>query len=773
MKRIYRIALSALLLTACSTTRLITDEEQLYIGIKDIEFVEADKYANTSTGKTAMEEVSYALDCAPNGSILGSSKWRALPLGLWWYNGLHDSKSMLGKWFFNTFATDPVLISNVNPTLRAEVATEVLKYYGYFNGEVTSEILTDKKNPKKAKVKYTVTLNEPYKYGNVEYRNFPAQADSIIKATWRRRLVKEGEQFNAAAMEEERERLSALFKNNGYYYYQPGYIKYLADSINTPGEIELRIQPESNMPDRISRTWKFGSTNIRVTKSLATGERSINTATNDTIGTRYLKYIYNGKKPPVKIGALLRNIQIRPGELYSYEKQQNAFKRLGQMNIFSNINFTLAPRGESDTLDINITTQLDKPYDFTFELNATSKSNDQVGPGSKIILARKNVFRGGETLKFTLNGSYEWQTDKNVKGRAAVINSWEAGADVSLSFPRLFFPVIHRKHLRIPAATSFSLHGDIMNRSGFFRMVRAAGDATYKIYSHSTTTHTVIPFRLSYDMLLSTTAKFDSIAKHNRSIENSFRDQFIPAMQYTYTYDNTNTYHRNKTCIEASVTSAGNVTSLLFYAFGKGFNQKDKNIFGNPYAQFIKGTAEMRQLWKIDNNQYIATRIMGGAIYSYGNSEYAPYSEQFYIGGANSLRAFTIRSVGPGSFRPDNDNRYSYLDETGTLKFEMNVEYRFRIISDLHGALFVDTGNIWLMKADPERPGGEIKASTFAEQLALNTGFGVRYDLSFLVLRLDFGLGLHAPYNTGRNGYFNLSPFKDGFAWHFAIGYPF
>ena len=688
-----------------------------------------------------------------------------------WYNGFHDSKTKIGKWFFNTFATDPVLISNVNPKLRAEVATEVLKYYGYFNGKVTSEIVTNKKNAKKAKVKYIVTLNEPYRYDSIEYNNFPASADSIIKATWRNRLIRQDEQFNAAAMEEERTRLSGLFKNNGYYYYQPGYIKYLADSINTPGKIKIRVQPEKNLPARVSRTWKFGNTNIRVTKSNAAGER--NTITNDTIGSRFFRYVYNGKKPPVKLDALLRNIQIRPGELYSYDKQQSAFKRLGQMNIFSNINFNLTPRGDSDTLDIDITTQLDKPYDFTFELNATSKSNDQIGPGSKISLARKNVFRGGETLKFTLNGSYEWQTDKNVKGRAAVINSWEVGADVSLSFPRVFFPFIHRRHLRIPATTSLRLHTDLMNRSGFFRMIRAGGDATYKIYSHSTTTHTVIPFRLSYDMLLSTTEKFDSIAKHNRSIENSFRNQYIPAMQYTYTYDNTNTYHRNKTWIETSVTSAGNITSLIFYAFGKDLNQKDKNIFGNPYAQFIKGTAEMRQLWKIDNNQYIATRIMAGAIYSYGNSEYAPYSEQFYIGGANSLRAFTIRSVGPGSFRPDNENRYSYLDETGTLKFELNVEYRFRIISELHGALFVDAGNIWLMKEDPERPGGELKASTFAEQIALNTGFGVRYDLSFLVLRLDFGLGLHAPYKTKRNGYFNLSPFKDGFAWHFAIGYPF
>ena len=164
---------------------------------------------------------------------------------------------------------------------------------------------------------------------------------------------------------------------------------------------------------------------------------------------------------------------------------------------------------------------------------------------------------------------------------------------------------------------------------------------------------------------------------------------------------------------------------------------------------------------------------MIGAIHSYGNSEYAPYSEQFYIGGANSLRAFTIRSVGPGSYRPNGNDRYSYLDETGTLKLEMNIEYRFRMFADLYGALFVDAGNIWLLKKDPERPGGEFRLSKFGDQLALNTGFGIRYDLGFLVARIDFGLGLHAPYKTKRNGYFNLNPLKDGFGWHFAIGYPF
>lgn len=770
MKKPIIYIMSALLLTACSTTKYVPEGDQLYTGIKKLEFIEPELYAATPTGETAMEEVTYALSCAPNGSIAGSSSLRGLPIGLWWYNRYHNAKSRLGKWFFNTFATDPVLISGVNPELRAQVATDILKYYGYFNGKVESQVITDKKNPKKAKVSYTVKLGKPYVYDSIAYCNFPPSADSLITATMRNRLVKTGEQFNAAAMEEERNRLNSLFRNNGYYYYQPGYINYLADTVSVPGMVSMRVQPLNNLSPLISRIWKIGKINLRVTNENMGLSRGMKA---DTLKGRNFTYVYYGDKPPVRLGALLRNIQIRRGELYSHDSQQLSLQRMGQMNIFSSVNFNLTPRSDSDTLDVNISAQLDKPYDLTFELNVTSKSNDQIGPGSKISIARRNVFRGGETLKLSLTGSYEWQTDKNVKGRAAVINSWEMGADVSLTFPRLFFPIIHRRHLRMPSSTSLRIFTNQMNRSGFFRMIRSGGDATYKIFTKTTTTHTVIPFRLSYDMLLSTTAKFDSIAAGNRSIENSFRNQFIPAMQYTFTYDNASTGHRNKTWLEASVTSAGNVTSLMFAAFGKSLSEKNKNIMGNPYAQFIKATAEIRQLWRINSNHYIATRMMLGAIHSYGNSDYAPYSEQFHIGGANSLRAFTVRSVGPGSYHPSGENRYSYLDETGTLKFETNIEYRFRLVADLHGAIFADAGNIWLMKKDPERPGGEITLSDLGDQIALNTGFGFRYDLEFLVLRVDFGLGLHAPYKTKRKGYFNLSPFKDGFAWHFAIGYPF
>lgn len=770
MKKAIIYLFTTILFTACSTTRHIADGEQLYTGIKEIKINGEKEYATGDIGEQAIEEVIAALSLPPNGAIAGSSTMRGFSFGLWWYNTFYNSRNKIGRWFFNTFGDAPVLISNVNPELRAQVANNVLKYYGYFNGNVTSKIITNKHNGKKAKVEYEITLHEPYRYDSIEYRGFAGKADSLIDATRNERLIKTGEQFSASAINSERERINNLLRNNGYYYYQPAFTRILADTVNTPGYAQMRIEPQGGLGARNNRPYKIGNINIQVLRNNAATVYNIN---NDTLKGRNFTYIYNGKKPPVRPGTMLRNIFMRCGEPYSQEAQQLTVSRLSQMNIFSNSNLIFTPRSKSDTLDLDITAQLDKPYDFTFEMNVTSKSNNQIGPGSIISLSRKNLFRGGETLTLSLKGSYEWQTKDEGITDKDLLNSWEMGADLSLTFPRLFLPFFQRKLMRIPSSTAFSVYVDRLNRSGFFRMIHLGGDVSYKIYTKSTTIHTVTPLRLTFDLLRNTSEKFDKIVADNRSLQNSFRDQFIPAMQYTFLYDNAKTRHRNKSYFEGSITAAGNITSLAFCAFGKGWNEKDKNLFENPYAQFIKITAELRQLYRIDRNNFIATRIMAGILHSYGNSEYAPYSEQFYIGGANSLRAFTVRTVGPGSFHPAAETRYSYLDETGTLKLEANLEYRFRIISELHGAIFVDAGNIWLTTRDENRPGGEITMKNFAKDIALNTGFGIRYDLDFLVLRLDFGLGLHAPYKTNKKGYFNLSPFGDGFAWHFAIGYPF
>jgi outer membrane protein assembly factor BamA len=249
------------------------------------------------------------------------------------------------------------------------------------------------------------------------------------------------------------------------------------------------------------------------------------------------------------------------------------------------------------------------------------------------------------------------------------------------------------------------------------------------------------------------------------------RNQFVPKMQYTYTYTSPAT-HKNPIVWETTVTESGNLLSLAYMASGKKFNEKEKDLFGNPFAQFVKLTSTIRKTWQTGFKSQLVGRVSAGVVVAYGNSEHAPYTEQFYVGGANSLRAFTIRSIGPGKYIAPN-SVYSYLDQTGDVKFEANLEYRFNIFGSLYGAAFLDAGNIWLLKDDPNRPDAKFDAAKFLTQLATGTGLGIRYDLDFFVLRLDLGIALHVPYDTGKSGYYNIPKFRDGLGLHFAIGYPF
>ena len=310
-----------------------------------------------------------------------------------------------------------------------------------------------------------------------------------------------------------------------------------------------------------------------------------------------------------------------------------------------------------------------------------------------------------------------------------------------------------------------------MNRANYFGMVSLSARMLYTYQGRSTLKHEFVPFRLDYDELLSTTSTFDSIMNANEALYVSMRNQFVPSMRYTLIYSSPRRAHNPRSFI-FEVKESGNVTSGLFAAFGQPFNQKDKKLFNVPFAQYIRMTAEYREEFKLTRRTSIATRIGTGVIYSYGNSTAAPYNDLFSVGGANSIRAFTVRGIGPGAYTP-NKGQYSYIDQMGDIKLELNAELRFPIISSLYGAVFLDAGNVWLMHEDENRPGGTLKLSRFAKDLALGTGIGVRYDLDFLVLRFDVGVGIHAPYETGKSGYYNMPKFKDSLGYHFAVGYPF
>lgn len=748
---------------SCSTTRNLPEDELLYRGIKKIDVLSQDESGN---GEQALEEITAAVTQTTKYGFI-------LPYRLWAYNSFEKYEKGVGKWIFKKIAADPVYLSTVNPGTRTKVASNLLHDYGYFDGKVTYQVDT-LKNPKEIKVSYQIDMGKPYYIDTLTYEKFSPFADSLIRRSDSQRLIHSGDHFNVLRLNEERQRIIDLLRDNGYYYARTDFLTILADTIMRPGYVSLKIVPKSNIPQEALRTYRLGHTSVYLTGY--NGERP-----TDSLKLRDFTIYYAGKKPGIKYGVLRKRFIYRSGEKYSQLRQNYTQEALARLGVFKFSEFQYTPRSNGgDTLDIRVNAMFDLPYNSELELNVKTKSTKQTGPGAFFSLSRRNFRRMGASLNLELRGSYEWQTSSTVDGESSVMNSYELGTSLSLEFPRLVLPWIRDRidPFRFPSQTNFKIYAEQVNRARYFKMLSFGGTVSYSFQPSRSMKHTVTPLHLAFNHLQRRTAAFDSIAEANPMLFHSLSDQFIPSVTYTFTYDNSWMKKRIRTWWENSITSAGNVTSLIYMACGKGFNTRDKEFLGTPFAQFLKFTSEIRPLYQISEKQQLAGRFMAGVVWAYGNKTIAPYNEQFYVGGANSIRAFTIRSIGPGCFHPSENSSYSYVDETGDIKLEANLEYRFRMMSNLfggnlNGAVFLDAGNVWLMRKDEARPGAEFTFSKFFDNWAVGTGIGIRYDLSFLILRLDWGIALHVPYETGKRGYYNIPNFKDGMGIHFAIGYPF
>lgn len=751
--------------SGCSTTRKLPEGEVLYTGIKQYE-------VTAPSGETidpdAESQVNQTLQVEPNNTVLGIHI--PIPFGLWMYNWFKtDKKKGVKRWLFNKLAADPVLISKVDPEIRVKAAETLMGDNGYFNGKIRYEIIPDKKNPRKAQISYFIDYNQPYRYKSIEYMEAETPSDSLIQSISGESKLKPGQIFNVNMLEDERSRISDYLRNHGYYYFRPDFISYMADSTIGNHEIALRIIPKTNLPKPLLRPWRIGEINYSISNSYGRPP-------TDTIKYRDMGVFYR-RRIPVRPKILYRSLAMKPGDLYSQHATDATQANLNRLNTFkfSEVSYTPADTlHKIDSLNVLINAALELPIDAEIELNVTTKSNDQTGPGMIFGITRRNVFRGGEILNTQMSGSYEWQTGagaKNSKGNN-LINSYELGVTSSLIFPRLIAPKFFHRDFQFPATTTLKLNANLLSRAGFFRLLTLGGSGNYDFKSSKVSSHTLTPFSLTYSFLMKKTAAFDSVMRENKALALSFDNQFIPSMGYTYTYDNSPiTTLRNHIWWQSSVTQAGN---LLYGAMSLlGNKNKQKTIFGSPFSQFIKVTSEIRYYLKLTERQMVASRLMGGVLKPYLNSSVAPYSEQFFIGGANSIRAFGVRSIGPGSYHPAADALYSYLDQTGNLKLEANIEYRFPIAGSLFGAVFLDAGNVWLLKEDSNRPGGKFAWSSFGKDVALGTGAGLRLDITYIVLRFDVGVPIHAPYDTGKSGYYNINKVWKNLGYHLAIGYPF
>ena len=780
------------LLCACSTTKYLPDDEQLFIGLEKITYAD---YERNDHAIQTQEELEAALATAPNGALFGSSYYRTpFPYGLWIWNATSNAKTKFGKWLNRSFGKAPVLMSQVNPALRAQVARQVLRTNGYLHGDVTyAEV--PQKNPKKMKIAYTVHMDTLFRIDSMSYVNFPAPMEFLIDSTRQEAYLKKGTPFSVANLDAERTRLSQLFRNNGYYYYQTGYASYLADTFNVANRALLRLQMADSLPDEALRPWYIGTTSVQLRRSFA--ERS-----DTTTVRRSLRVAFKGKHAPIRPGVILRNMKLRPRQLFSYDNYMESMQKVNATGVFSNVDFQFTPR-DRDTLDLQLNCVFDKPYDFYVETNFINRTIGRLGPEVKVGVTRRNAFRGGEKLDINLHGSYEWQTNS----QGSDMNSYQYGADASIEFPRTVFPRFksrrsapgqrsRRRRFYTTPWTIAKVSTDIVRRPSYYKMHIVSGEWTYRWQPSQTSRHELSPLTVKYQFMNSHTEDFDTLMMLNPYLSATMSDYFIPKMRYTYTYVSPPSLH-NPIRWETTVEESGNITALYDVLIqGNGWNQKDKTLFKNPYSQFLKIETDLTKTWTLSPQSKLVGHLNFGLMWSYGNSNSGPFSELFYAGGANSIRAFPVRSIGPGGFQGlGGNNQFSYLMQNGDTKLIMNLELRQRLFGSLYGAVFFDAGNVWSsedwMIHDEDIYGEEedlqefasawnaifsntkIRLKNFFKQMATGTGVGLRYDLDFLVLRLDWGFGLHLPYDTGHSGYFNIRKFKDMHTLHIAIGYPF
>ncbi len=760
---------AVMLLAGCSTTKHLPEGEILYTGVRQIETL-ADEEVDPEV-KVAVHSL---LEVEPNSSMLGSAYHQSpFPLGLWIYNGLYTEREKgLRHWLWNKFKSDPTLISQVNPQLRCQAAEIAMKDEGHFEGHVSYDIIPNKRNSRKAKVTYHVTYGHPSRISSVQYKsNQDTRLDRIISNTRQESLLQTGKRFSATDLEAEKNRLSRLMVDSGYFNYSSAYVRFLADTTQAPYQVALMVHTDHQASDVALRPCRVDSIFIQLDYGGGLSPSHYTSNGYKSIG-------YRGPLQ-MKPKYLYRCLSIDRGELYNTRMGSKVTSRLTRLNTFKYNNVEWKVIGSADTtqqmdttlLLLSLSSTYHMPWTGSLEVKGVYKDNNQVGPGLSFTAQRRNLFGGGELLSFELNAGYEWNTGKHGIGQnQGLLNSYEVGGKVSLSVPRLQLPLHVDEDY--PVTTAYSLSADVLRRAGFFQMFKGTGDLTYSFSSDRVSTHVLTPLQLSYTSLMSTTDRFDEIVSQNRVLRQSFANQFIPSIRYTYIYDNSAIAHgRSHQWMQASIVEAGGILDGVMGVVGHHRTQGERQILWQPFSQFVKASIDYRHYTDLGHRQVLATRLLGGIAYAYGNSQAVPYSEQFFIGGANSLRGFSIRSVGPGQYHT-NGSRYSYMDQTGDVKLEANVEWRFPLSGDLFAALFADAGNVWTLRQDENRSGGQINSS-FLAQLATDCGLGFRYDLGMLVLRFDIGVPLHDP-SESDNKYYNMTgAFFGNLGYHLAIGYPF
>ncbi|MCU0378729.1 MAG: BamA/TamA family outer membrane protein [Bacteroidales bacterium] len=757
---------AALVAAGCSNTKFLTGNQLLYTGRENVFIGEEGKFKDPHVIQIAASVTSYK----PNNSIGG--KRLLPPVGLWYYNYRtpEDSARRPG-WFYRTLAKEPVFVSKVSPEARCHKLESDLFGNGYFQASVWSAIDTNDRNPKKAGIIYYIKPGHPFRYNNISFAPPGDAVDSIISGYQPEMQMKTGDIFNLETVRAEAKKMTDLVVEDGYYYFNQEKVKYIADTTAVPYKIDLRIEKDNENIQKGGRKYSIDEITVWIKREVD----SLSSPGELTTMSDGIKIISTARRLHPEV--ISRAIYFRTGDSYSATSHRQTVTHLGSYGIFKFINVQFIPDPDSTVSKLDLMIELTPMKDINLDLetNVVTKSTGFSGPGFAATLTHGNLSRAANKLQLRLTGGLEWQVGTS-SGSTLGTTSYNLGLSASIVFPKLVGPalIIKPGRFNLPK-TSVTMAVEFLNKVQYYRMSSIGLGYGYQWRKSSRVTQSFYPVYVNSIDLLKTTPEFDTLMLENPYIRKSFEEQFIAGMKYDFTYDNNLVKRPHGFYFQAGVGTSGNAIDLI-KRISSPDTERPYSIIGNVYSQFIKLSTDVRYYRNLRDHSFVF-RLYTGVGYSYSNSVVMPYVEQFYSGGSNSIRAFLARSLGPGSYLPPEDpdsDEDDIIDQTGDIKLEGNIEYRIRLSKVLHGALFLEAGNVWLLNEDETRPGADFNFNTFTNELAVGTGFGFRFDFDFFILRTDFGFPLRTPYLNGDSYWVrSTTDFFDGLIFSLAIGYPF
>ncbi len=728
---------AALLLGACSETKYVPDGMYLLDGVKVR--VDGDNYVGINPGQLK----DYVRQ-------RGNARWFSsvkLPLHVYSLSG-RDTTKWINRLLRN-IGEPPVLLDTALANLSCRDIRQSLKNSGYLDAEVEMLPIT---HGKKVTANYMLQPGLAYFVGKVNYRIDDSQIRQLLALDDTvNQQIRSGQQFNVSLLDQERKRLTQLLTDNGYFRFHKDNITFIADTSSSSQHVDVTL-------------WLRNFRNIQL---------------RDTLHSRYrvASITYESGNPKDSIIHLRKGIldectHMDPGDYYSATALRNTYNHFGRLGAVRYTNIAFTERPDTALLDCTIQLQNQKPSTISFQPEGTNTAGD-LGAAASLTYQNRNLFRGSENFSIELRGAYE-----AIRGLEGYSNQdfVEYSLETRLQFPRFIVPFLNKQVRRNVNATSeVSLLYDLQNRPEFHRRV-VSTTWRYKWQPQNKRHQYQLDLLdLNYVFMpwISETFRslyLDDVSSRNAILRYNYEDLFITKIGFGYGFND------GQTALKTNLETSGNLLGLGSQLFGA---QKDSrgqyNVFNIAYAQYVKADIDLTRSLQLDYNNQLVFHLGLGVAYPYGNSSVLPFEKRYFSGGANSVRGWSVRRLGPGKYK-GRDGRIDFINQTGDMKLDLNAEYRTRLFWKFGGALFVDAGNIWTLRQYKEQPGGQFSLKEFPSQIAVSYGMGLRINFDYFIVRFDLGMkAINPAYEEDDSEHYPLlhPRFSRDYAFHFAVGLPF